>query len=945
MSILGYLFNLETTYGWGTYTQMSLQTAIGFVAFCVGWLGLIAFYSKLDNKGTYRIPVFCGLALLIVTLIFTNALNKQSISTESIISIVFWFGILMTISVVFFISFLQSTIEQSRKWKKQEQDKNNFKSELERSHLTLKLASDVAELGTWSWNVDTDVLIWNERMFEMYETPDSVRESGLLFDYWYQSVHPEDRDKAASSLQKAVEEMQSWRTEFRLLFDGNRVKYIKASAICVVDHATQSTLVIGGNLDVTQERKMQLELEEKTQQAELSSLAKSHFLANMSHEIRTPMNGILGIGDLLAVTRLDSKQSEYLGIMMSSANKLLSLLNDILDISKIEAGEMRLETLCVPLEEVIGDTLKSLAIEAHSKGLDYHYIKDNNVPEWVFTDPIRLGQILSNLVSNAIKFTENGEVLVAIKAEPQQEDIGDTVIVNFEVSDSGIGLDQAQIESIFKPFAQADESTTRKYGGTGLGLSIVQQIIKLFNGDLNVESELGKGTKVTFSIPMHVGTRKDLSTAITTDYTYYVENYDNALKSMNCLVVDSNEINRNWLISMLHSWQCNVSGCMDTNEALTLVKESIAKKLPFDAIIIEQKKQSDEANKCIKDVKKIYQSNNMQEVATIIVMTSNNISQGIESPDSNTNNYCLFKPIKQSEVFNALMSVLGKKDSTAQALQSIGDVGDNKRLNVLVAEDHVVNQYLIREILEKRGHKVTIVENGRLAIEALENDRYSAIVMDVQMPIMDGLTATKLIRKGNNQADICIIGLTAKALKEDKYICLEAGMNHYLSKPTNPTELITALESLSFNNKVKLDLKNVNQVDDKSDNNSTATYRTLDIERCLLTTGDDTELLRKMLQLTIENIEPIVSSIDSLKEQHNWRELAKAVHKAKGMLANFCTEELVTELEELIEKAEANNINYKEIIEDLNQATEQIVIFNLEIVDYLENNNWETVSL
>ncbi len=881
----------------------------------------VALKPKLRN-GSVVMPEQLNNAKLIdltLPLPFKKQQFQLAVSTDSIqglerlVELVFWIGFLVTLAITTIVYLAQKSSFKSKLLQRQIEENHDFQKELMQSNLTIKLATEVANLGIWSWDVDTGKLNWNQQMFEIYETPDEVIESGLFYDYWYKSVHPDDKERASSTLAKAVEEKRTWSEEFRLLLDNDRIKYIRANAICTIEPDSGHLIVIGGNVDITEETQLLQELKTKTELAEKNTLAKSHFLANMSHEIRTPMNAILGIGDLMQGTHLDPKQYEYMKLIMSSAQKLLDLLNDILDLSKIEAGEMKIESLSFPLEEVIADSLKSLSTVAHQKGLDYHFFSDPNLPIWVFSDPTRLSQIIINLVNNAIKFTEKGEINVSLSLNDAPRVSKDVAVVDIRVKDTGLGIESSKLSKLFKAFSQADESTTRKYGGTGLGLSIVKELVNLLGGTIDIKSELGKGTEVIVTLPFKLDKVKSNDDSVSEDFQYFLKHSNQSLKAINCLVIDNHGGNRQWLTDMLHSWNCNVTPCDTAECAFEAIKNYHKEGKRYHCMLVERDLEEMDGFEFIAQVKKLSNNLGVKPLEVVVMLSASELQRDLEACRHYDVKEHLVKPVKQSEVFNALVSVLGMRETDNQKKHEIGEIEKAQSLQVLVAEDHPVNQFLIKEILDKRGHQCLIVENGSLAVQAIKDTSYDAIIMDVQMPVMDGIEATKAIRSGMVNNDVCIIGLTARALKEDVAECLQAGMDYYLTKPVNPKELLQVLENDAIRNVRKKVLigeaesaeetKGVEADSGLSKSNEVASsFQIFNEEHALFTTANDRDLLNRVLRLTLSEIEIANDEMRLLIEQENWDALSKRAHKTKGMVSNFSVSRLTEELELVIEK-------------------------------------------
>ncbi len=886
--------------------------------------------SPVDNKLSELFPI--NVANLRLNLAYQDEFYQN---ITDITALVFWSGIMLTLLSVIVTFYAQKSRFKSNSLETQMKARKRFEEELRKSHLSLELAAKSADLGIWTWDVTSGELVWTQQMHEIYETPDDVIESGMQYEFWQKSVHPEDIEKAEKSLQQAVENQQDWQAEFRLLLSQGRVKHIKASAICYSDVESGRLTVIGANQDITTEKQLMNKLSDKTDVAEQNSQAKTKFLANMSHEIRTPMNAILGIGDLLKATKLDTKQYEYMKLIMSSANRLMDLINDILDISKIEAGELSIEKVCFPLEEVLADAAKTLANQAHQKGLDYHFFASADLALWVKSDPVRLSQILTNLVSNAIKFTEQGEVVVQLRStclDEQQRFIG----LELCVCDTGIGIAESKVDSLFEPFSQADDSTTRKYGGTGLGLSIVRELVELLEGTINVESQLGGGTKITIDFKLELGNENYNSMDVSEDYDFYLHSDRNILGSLNCIVVDSHSANRSWLTEILHSWNCNVTACETAKQALDAIKKNNNTVRQFDAIVVESNLPVFSGFDFIKQLSAMHQQGKINKPDSILLLNASNLNEDLEFCKNMQVKAHLVKPIKQSEVFNALMTVLGKNPKKSMIDFPEEKVSVQQSLKILVAEDHEVNSFLVTEILEKRGHSVTVVENGRLAYEENLEYYYDAILMDVQMPVMDGIEATEMIRKGEQNSEVCIVGLTARALKEDAQVCLQAGMNYYLTKPVNPTELIEVLENEDIRSARQL--VSQNKKDKKTVKLPVDTdleFITFDEERALFTTESDITLLKKMLEMAAGFIDEAIEQHNLLLSEKNWDALAKKVHKTKGMVASFSHESLTQELEFIIEKIEARD--FEQVGKLSEEANRRVKRLKQEITAYIHS--------
>ena len=564
-------------------------------------------------------------------------------------------------------------------------------------------------------------------------------------------------------------------------------------------------------MDMSSQKQMQQELVQAMEAAETANASKGDFLARMSHEIRTPMNGIIGMAYLMEKTSLTRTQKNYLDKILSSAKTLLNLINDILDFSKIDAGKLTLESIEFQLEDVLVDLYNTIGFQAEEKGLEFLFHMDDSLPPKLIGDPLRLGQILINLAGNAIKFTPAGDIIVSVNGEktgtgPDTDSAtGDTthktgppapdssgnlpwMMLTFSVKDSGIGLAPDQLDHLFEAFSQADGTITRKYGGTGLGLSICSQLVQMMGGQIRVDSTPGKGATFTFTVKMQYTTGRQSFTRLT----------KKRFQGLRALVVDDNQMARQLLADILTSFHMQVDTADDGKTALALLKKAVQEHRPYDVILLDWIMPQMDG---IETACRILRNKTLAKakIPAMLMVTAGNREEARQKGEKCGITTFLTKPVYPSVMFDTLVRVLDTLDRSENLSGQVQPVtllspGQMTGARILLVEDNPINQEVAAGLLMDMGMDVDMAGNGRICLEKLEKKSYDLVLMDIQMPEMDGLETTRRIRRNLEWSGLPVIAMTAHAMTGDREKSLDAGMNDHITKPVEPAALCELLQ-------------------------------------------------------------------------------------------------------------------------------------------------------
>jgi two-component system, sensor histidine kinase and response regulator len=754
---------------------------------------------------------------------------------------------------------------------------------LKESEELFRTLSAAAPVGIFMDDGYGNCLYVNEHWMEMTEfsTAEAIGRG------WFAAVHQEDRERVQKEWAAATTAGKLFECAYRYVSKSGNVVRVDVIARAISASGDRSRGYIGVVQDVTERYQTAERLREAKEAAETANKTKSEFLANMSHEIRTPMNGVIGMTELALDTELTSEQREYLGMVKSSADSLLGIINDILDFSKIEAGRLELECVPFSLLDAIEDALDPLAWRAQQSGIELTWCVEGEIPELVCGDPTRLRQILINLVGNAVKFTKEGHV--SVKAARLDSPVGD-VAIRFSVQDTGIGIPPEKHKQIFDAFSQADPSTTREFGGTGLGLSISARLVKAMGGEMDLHSAIGKGSEFSFTVGFAPAS-SDASPA---------EWFHPDLQHKRVLVVDDNDVNRKLLALLLPKWGVEPVLTSDGFEALAAFAEAIKQDRPFSLVLLDQNMPGMHGYEVAEGIRAAAP----QDGPAILILSSSPTAADAERAQKIGIFRQLSKPLRRASLLEAICQAIGGAAHFGPR-PSIGSFQPAKqRLSLLLVEDNAVNQKLGMRMLEKMGHEVTLAPNGKQALQAVQSRCFDLIFMDIQMPVLSGVDATRMIRdwEAGRGRRTPIIAMTAHAMAGDAEKFLAAGMDAYVSKPIRSGILRAEIDRLT---QTKISREDI--IMNKTGQSSGAA--SVNLDELLARVDSDRELLRELLSIFKQEFPGHLEGLQNAVACNDAAQVARISHTLKGMLSSLAVTKAVASITRLEQLAHAGEIS------------------------------------
>ena len=808
------------------------------------------------------------------------------------------------------------------------------------SEHRFRLISETLPVGIFETDEKSECLYTNTSWQEIFGL--SLIE-GLMSD-WRTFLHPDDRESVSEQWEQTLTNLKAFSKDCRIITPKGVERWIHLRSSPVFsDTGTRFT---GTVADITHRKRTEVELEKAKDAAEAANIAKSEFLANMSHEIRTPMNGVIGMANLLMDTDLNGEQRQFTETIRKSADSLMTVINDILDFSKIEAGKLELENIDFDLRVTLEEVSELMSLKAYEKGLEFASVVHHEIPSLLRGDPGRLRQILINLLGNAIKFTDSGEVTLKAKLEKEG---ANRAVIRFSVHDTGIGISEEGTNRLFQSFSQVDGSTSRNYGGTGLGLAISKQLTELMEGRIGVDSKEGQGSTFWFTVELEKQPDDCKAVMIPAD-----------IRKKRILFVDDNAINRQVYREQLKSWGCRFGEASSGTQAMDELRRARETGDPFEIAIIDMQMPEMNGEELGRSIK---QDPDLAD--TILIMVSSMGARGDVARLKKIGFAAyLTKPIKQSQLYDCLATTAKiwkeKKQPIDSTIVTRHSMADNKKqgIRILLAEDDATNQKVALHILKKFGYRADAAGNGQEVLQALEKIPYDIVLMDIQMPVMDGYTVTRRIRElelkaqrvklnPNDSEDLSdsdiqlsarsgripIIAMTAHAMKGDREKCIAAGMDDYTTKPINPEELLGKIEKWT---RVEQNVpsQKINIEKERLLPETSEETQPLDFEKALERAMGDKDFLKMLLGGFIQELPDQIESLKIAVAAIDAVALIEQAHKLKGAAANLSAYGVSSAAKSLEEIGRSQNMD------EANQILEILLHESKRLTEYIERAEW-----
>ncbi len=773
----------------------------------------------------------------------------------------------------------------------------------------LELATQSANIGVWEWDLVENVLKWDEKMFHIYGV-DTKKADSTAYELWSQHLHPDDKQDTEERVTLAVSGEAPFDCDFRIVKDNGDVRTIKASAVVLRDEDSTPLSMIGVNFDITEQKDLEFQQENAKREAEEASRAKSEFLATMSHEIRTPMNGVLGMLHLVLQSDIDTKNRKKLDIALNSAKSLLTIINDILDFSKIEAGKLQIEETEFNLVDVFETTLNNYVAPLAEKKLDFYCDLSNVMHKELYGDPTRISQIVNNLISNAIKFTENGRVILS--ASTLEMDSSGRIFLVCSVEDNGAGIPKEKVNELFSSFTQVDASTTRKFGGTGLGLAICKRLCLLMGGKIEVSSVEGKGSNFTFTLPLTVNHNKSSTPSMTFEGEVAIQIND--------------EYDKKSVIPLLQGWFRGV----DTYSCLA---DIISVEKCYNLVVVDDDTLFSASDAVINTLCK--RSEKVLALSKHVEASFNEYSR--------SGFIRINKPVFTGDLRDAVNAASNRPKKIDAEHVVHGDISSKRKENyhrsnvdgcrILVVDDNDINQDVAIGLLEDFNVECDKAFNGKEAIEKLNEEKthYDLVLMDCQMPEMNGYEATQNIRNGacgEPNKRIPIVAMTANAMAGDREECIASGMDDYISKPICPDSMTSVLSRW-----VRLSSRHNENPACESEHDNLSDEPVWDKSSALARVRNREDRLAKLITIFIKESDARISEFTMAVENRNYERIGDLAHGLKGVSSNLSCIRMQICAGELEKSAKTNGDDIEVMWRNLNASISETMPLLFEFVE------------